>query len=141
MGPSAANGVHRDQRNGHAARRSDNPPQIREVFPMTTNTNEAAEVAHFEKFFALLLANFPRRDAADEARSAVQDCLAKSKNPGQTRCCLLDGAEAYEVETRAKGSTAFLRLDDFVRSGIWQAENLPHNLAQAAARAAPANAA
>ena len=99
---------------------------------MTTNTNEAAEVAHFEKFFALLLANFPRRDAADEARSAVQNCLAKSKNPGQTRCCLLDGAKAYEVETRAKGSTAFLRLDDFVRSGIWQAENLPHNVAQAA---------
>jgi hypothetical protein len=113
-----------------ATKNAAQPRKLR-VVPMT-NTNEAAEGEHFEKFFQLLLSNYPRRDAADEARSALRDVFAKSSNDGQTRCLLLDGAGAYESETRAKGSTAFWRLDDFITSGFWAAENLPFNLAQAA---------
>ena len=96
---------------------------------MTTNPNEAAE---FENFLACLLENYPRRDALDEARSALRDVFGKSTNTGQTKCLLLTGAAAYEHETCERGSTAFLRLDDFIRGESWTAENLPFNVAAAA---------
>jgi hypothetical protein len=121
------NGATSDHRNGQAARRPDNQPQQNRETAMT-NANDDT----FEKFFQLLLSNYPRRDAADEARAALRDVFARADDPGQVRVLLLDGIESYEAETRATGKTNFWRLDDFIRSEIWAAENLPFNLAQAA---------
>jgi hypothetical protein len=94
------------------------------VAAILTNAIDPAEADHFEKYFQLLLSSYPRRDAAAEARSALADVLTKSSNPGQVRCCLLDGAEIYEAGMRAKNRTTFLRLDDFIRSEIWHADKL-----------------
>jgi hypothetical protein len=124
------NGKTPHRQDGHAARRPKNPPRKSHVAAIMANAIESAEADHFEKYFQTLLWNYPRRDAADEARSTLRDMLAKSDSPGQVRCNLLDGADIYEAGMRAKGRTTFLRLDDFIRSEIWQPEMF--DLAEAA---------
>jgi hypothetical protein len=109
--------------NGHAERRPDNQRRQPEELTMPIPIDEEL----FEKYFECLLAKYPRRDAADCARSALRKAFAESSDHGQTRCCLLDVAASYEAQVRAAGKTNFLRLDDFIRSGIWRPEMLPFN--------------
>jgi hypothetical protein len=115
----------------HHQPREDNMTTM--TMPQPTAAPAAYNAGH-ASFFAYLLDVYPRRDGRDEARATLRHLLmtADPAEAGQFRACLIDGARAYEAKMRAAGSTNFLRLDDFIRCGVWRSENLPFNLAQAA---------
>jgi hypothetical protein len=104
-------------RNGAAVRRSEinlvpkqefNPPPKSEE--TMTRKPILRDDEHFERFFLALLAKYPRRDMAEYAREALRNVLADADDPGQLRCCLLDGVARYEADMRAKGSQQFITL-------------------------------
>ena len=80
-----------------------------------------------ERFFQWLLEIYPRREAREAARWAFLDLMRKCDNRGQTLVLLLEGAQRYEREVRARGSSNFMRLGAFIESKVWSAENFPAN--------------